>query len=97
MQMEKGTKMTEYIDKAKLLEELREKQLVLEQNGYYNEANSFLAMREVYIKELPTIDIVTCKDCKYSNVDKMGWYCNKHYHRYADENTHFCSDGEVEY
>ena len=48
------------------------------------------------ISELPTIDIITCKDCKHSNVDKMGWYCNKHYHRYANENTHFCSDGEAE-
>lgn len=48
------------------------------------------------IRRTDGIDIVTCKECKHSNVDKMGWYCNKHYHRYADENTHFCSDGEVE-
>lgn len=48
------------------------------------------------IRKTDGIDIVHCKDCKHSRVDKMGWYCNKYYHRYVDENTHFCSDGERE-
>lgn len=34
--------------------------------------------------EMPTTDIVYCKDCKYSEVDKMGWYCNKYYHRVTE-------------
>jgi len=50
--------MAEYIDKEKLLEELREKQLVLEQNGYSEQARAFLAILKAYIDGLPTIDIV---------------------------------------
>lgn len=61
----------------------------------YGKAKDDIDMAEQF-ERLPTIDIVHCKECKYNNVDKMGWYCNKHYHRYADENTHFCSDGERE-
>ena len=78
--------MAEYINKAELKQAVRD------------EWQDFKTRVEVnYIVNcMPTIDIVTCKDCKHSNVDKMGWYCNKHYHRYADENTHFCSDGERE-
>ena len=78
--------MAEYVNKERLKQAVRDKWQDLETRVEVN----------CIVNEMPTIDIVHCKECKYSNVDKMGRYCNKHYHRYADENTHFCSDGERE-
>lgn len=81
--------MVEYIKKEDVLKEVVR---------FSTEEGSNTVCSKLYCDMglMPTIDIVHCKDCKHSNVDKMGWYCNKHYHRYADENAHFCSDGERE-
>lgn len=77
--------MTEYINKAELWEIFNQE--------YEKPLSEKLSVEEI-IEEAPTIYIVTCKECKHSNVDKMGWYCKKHYHRFTDEDKHFCSYGE---
>lgn len=91
VQMEKGTKMTEYINKAKLKAKIDALHpSVYDEtpewnDGYYSAMNDIEAETTV----LPTIDIVHCKDCKYWQVGVMdlGLDC----HTYPD---HFCAEGE---
>lgn len=88
--------MAEYINKAKV--EWFKCKGIAHFEG--DEEREFILIDVKHINELPTIDIVTCKDCKYidrticltSFPEKYGCKLGNGAHRL----DFFCSDGEVE-
>lgn len=56
--------------------------------------NLFMEMSEKFY-DLPTIDIVCCKDCKYGEVDAGGMVvCNNPDQSVKNFPDYFCRDGE---
>ena len=79
------------IDKDKI--GLTDFEIVMCQNDY-KEALKLLIQK---IEDLPVIDIVKCKDCRYGEIDDEAfpwqYFCGYTGDNWNDEN-HFCSYGE---
>ena len=79
------------IDKDKI--GLTDFEIVMCQNDY-KEALKLLIQK---IEDLPVIDIVKCKDCRYGEIDDEAfpwqYFCGYNGDDWNDEN-HFCSYGE---
>ena len=83
--------MVEYINKAELKQAVRNK---------YKDIETRIEVNCI-VNEMPTIDIVTCKECKYAEPREcfdvarqetiLGVVCKNALFHYADW---FCADGE---
>ena len=83
--------MMKLIDKDKI--GLTDFEIVMCQNDY-KEALKLLIQK---IEDLPVIDIVKCKDCRYGEIDDEAfpwqYFCGYTGDNWNDEN-HFCGYGE---
>lgn len=81
--------MTAYIDKAKV--EWFKCKGIAHFEG--DEEREFILIDVKHIDELPTIDIVTCKECVYEDCGM----CSHVDHEWENhEADYFCADGAVE-
>ena len=90
--------MTEYINKAELLRETICEGILCSECSFNDDVKGAGCELIRYINELPTIDIVHCKDCKYCKIED--WYEDNFRVCKRDQpvrrSSWFCSDGERE-
>ena len=97
----KGEKMTEYINKAEILEETICKGILCSECSFNDDVKGARCKLIRYINELPTIDIVHCRECKHwkdsDGVYRRG-FCAESKCRVNCEKVMrgdwFCADGE---